>query len=134
MSFNENLFSQSLQPGRELDALIAEKVMGYKNVFSLCPRCRGVLTEGLFTAAYGCFKCQWSINYSEDPILAKKYSTEISAAFEVVEKTKLLKNYLLYQYEDIWVIQDHSERGFCEGTTAPHVICLAALKAIGVEK
>lgn len=61
------------------------------------------------------------------------YSTSIADAWLIVEKFKLLRDYLLYEHEEGWIIQDHSERKYCEGDTAPHAICLAALKAHGYD-
>lgn len=71
---------------RELDAIVAELVFGYKNVITSCPKCGGTVTEGAFTPAYGCFDCGWYVPYSEKPIIAKPYSTKITAACEIVSK------------------------------------------------
>jgi len=89
----------AMKPGRELDALIAEKVMG------------------------------WSWGIIGDLIPA--YSTDISAAWEVVE-----------EMGDCLHLRQHGEQGeweawFCgypnskaHGETAPEAICKAALLAV----
>jgi hypothetical protein len=112
-----------MQAGRELDALIAEKVMGY-----VPPR-------------------PGTVGYDMKDLPRNRvphYSTDIAAAWQVVEKLNLLskmKDGCLYFDPSLnkWVISEWSGgREFAEGSveadTAPHAICLAALKAIGVEE
>ena len=111
-----------MEPGRELDALVAEKVMGYR-IFNPPP-----------------IDDPWEVlpdNSRGRPVLA--YSTDIAAAWEVLEKMRLLlpgQEIMLY-YCDGW-----SVGALCQaaGTieigdrftdvesvaTAPHAICLAA--------
>ena len=105
--------------GRELDLLVAEHIFGY-TVFS---------------------KLNGSIVNQHDELDAPNfYSTDISAAWEVVEKMEnyfeltkivieLAKTKTVYTAK-ILIGNDsfkvHSE-------SAPHAICLAALKAKGVE-
>jgi hypothetical protein len=92
-----------MKPGRELDLLVAEKVMGYK-------RNHGVHGNVPF------------------------YSTDLAAAWEVVEKMK--KN---YGFELSWFMAIKKWK-VCIGLasiatdTIPHSICLAALAALGVRK
>lgn len=92
-----------LQAGKELDALVAEKVFGYK-------------THGNFREANGI------------RILIKSYSEDISAAWEVVEKMLHMEfsvpmpetskfNSLLMNKRWIWDI-------------TPEAICKAALLAV----
>lgn len=119
-----------LQPGKELDAIIANKVMGLdlskyrqSNYFSSIDIRKG------YDGCYG------------------YYSTEISAAWEVVERLEnnfrfmLTRNYKTPANSShyCWArFQDKYQRGL--GTThshsgisesASHAICLAALNAIG---
>ncbi len=107
-----------MKPGRELDALVAEKVMGYETVYS--------------GANYYVER-----TYSPVPL----YSTDISAAWEVVEKLACMKDEVNVFYDcgawfcntgvdanGEWSIE---RSGSC--ATAPHAICLAALKAVGYE-
>lgn len=64
------------------------------------------------------------------------YSTEISAAWEVVEKFPAMQ---LFKYANGlgWDCYWHAESGplnvHAQAETAPLAICLAALKALGVE-
>lgn len=112
-----------MKPGRELDLLVAEKVMDEN---------------------------WWAIKQSEwTPLLIdllvdlKPYSTDIGAAWEIVEKMKEEGEYAEY----IWI--DYSRTSATEDAppfwecnfnhcvaqstkSAPHAICLAALKCKGV--
>ena len=120
------------EPGRELDALVAQKVMG----FVKSPN------------------CDWwdDANRVYRWIYIPQYSTEIAAAFEVVEKMKLFDKYYLHKkplgqfhgQNGNWAIKSYEpdtggslgEWGlfdYAEAPTAPHVICLAALKLSGAK-
>jgi hypothetical protein len=110
---------------RELDALVAEKVMGWKaerrptgNLMAILPDDSRVCVEHV----QGCLPARrW--NPSED----------IAVAWEVVEKMRerglLLKLHQgnphgwTAQFAEVWHVD----------LTAPLAICLAALKAIGVK-
>lgn len=115
-----------MKPGRELDALIAEKVMG-----GIRHKEHSVLAVDVsarsFTIGEG-----W-----EYP----RYSTDIAAAWEVVEK--IIKEWRLDKPGRNFKISRRLEGWECEITsdfignsaevncsTAPHAICLAALKAV----
>lgn len=91
-----------MEAGRELDALIAEKIMGQ----------------------------DYSLNSLEGSLVLKDpphYSTNIAAAWEVVEK--LGPDWDLISMEQGWIASvGSSERARAE--TAPLAICLAALKAM----
>lgn len=116
-----------MNSGRELDALVAEKVMGLKHVFN------ADLTEGWIDIDTVCRSLP-------------SYSTDIAAAWKVVEK---LQAYNPFWDADGFMEFDLSptsgvdgERGWtCNfgddntrayASTAPHAICLAALKAVTV--
>lgn len=106
-----------LQPGRELDALIAEKVMGEKG------------------------------SIEDLKLWVPRYSVSIEAAWEVVEKFRLCvwptnkrrwfawKNEFDESYGDeYWFGGDEMEETVerfngAVSNSAPHAICLAALKA-----
>lgn len=109
-----------LKPGRELDALIAEKVMGL------------TLKPMPLSQADGSVKEE--LTFWDGPRLLRlpPYSTRIAAAWEVVEKIKA-NHALTIHAESLsggWLL--HIDRDIkIGGATAPHVICLAALKAIG---
>lgn len=112
-----------LKPGRELDALIAEKVMGIpKAEIEDWNNCYKREKRGCFHWAY------------EDHL--KKYSTSIAAAWEAVEKMQSndwgmildnLKDFL--GNFDCHFDRDRSHFS-ASSESAPHAICLAALKAV----
>lgn len=121
----------SMEAGRELDALVAEKVMGLKNIRE---------EEGLFgtMTLYG----EQEIPGEFGRLTAKglpRYSTDIAAAWGVVEKirsTKLGCFFLNWdRISDMWAAGFDGNVGKYEiqQEIAPHAICLAALKAIGQE-
>ena len=117
-----------MKAGRELDALIAEKVMG------LTRHDESYVAEGVgkvlrFVWRDGCGGCV----YSGDMFLPH-YSTNIADAWEVVEKADLWSLYgsigdgpyrACIQFED--------REGLMTADTAPLAICLAALKAVSQE-
>jgi peptide subunit release factor RF-3 len=106
-------------PRRELDALIAEKVMGIKET----------LVYELYDKSTG----EKVITFDSIP----HYSTDIAAALEVVEKLKSLGwNMAITNNQGwaIWISQDWIDdvMGIADvrAETLPHCICLAALKAV----
>lgn len=118
-------FRKEMNPGPELDALIAEKVMGPDFA---CDNCGELL---------GCGCLITEIGSGLPP-----YSTDISAAWEVVDKmienpepqrhgiVRIEVNIEQYRYQ-AW-FGPHHKNTICLADTAPHAICLAALKAKGV--
>lgn len=120
-----------LPPGYELDVLIAEKIMGWR-----------ILSH---------WDCEGTIKHLVDenqcevrPPEIKPYSTSIAAAWEVVEKLNKWKFTLTWQFffggggselkayaTAIFdpVLTSRREDLFVKAETAPHAICLAALKA-----
>lgn len=123
-----------MRSGRELDALVAEKVMGQTPEWRekmrghcMCGRCET------------CSICSWPL----------PYSTNIAAAWEVVEHWSKRTRYLFFlvqiaptqltkgAYRAGWgYTEDFSKEDTAAGAeaiapTAPHAICLAALKAAG---
>jgi len=114
---------KALKPGRELDALVAEKVMGWKKIKPPNPS----------------FKLTWMWDrlegaLIEDAQLTPRYSTDIAAAWEVVGKffkdgkqtAVLSRPWLIPPDYYAWI--QYGKR--CPGESAPHAICLAALKAV----
>jgi hypothetical protein len=108
-----------LQAGRELDALVAEKVMGYTLGTPPSP--------------------ESAINLAgpEYPVTVPHYSTDIAAAWQVVEKFKDRDwRFILDKYDDGWGIEIELSGGkYGSGAvaeTAPLAICRVALKAVGV--
>jgi len=122
-----------MKPGRELDALVAEKVMGWKD-------CK-VHPDPKFAAAG---LCGLKPNRLPNPIEwgiapVPHHSTDIKAAWEVVEKLKGKElSHLTLTYwpvPDEWSCEDAQNEDNPKigavAKTAPHAICLAALKAVG---
>lgn len=128
-----------MKPGREFDALVAEKVMG----------CKGLGFKSLTqidpnTLDYQSCDCpghphaiEWN-DMGGRRYALKHYSTDISAAWEVVEK---LSRNGCYGFDLGWTSSTNGKpwhATFAGGRdahawaeTAPHAICLAALKAVG---
>lgn len=122
-----------LKAGRELDALIAEKVMGWKRG----PKRQYIEGENWLLPDGA------SPHYREGAVgglkaIIPSFSTDIAAAFEVFEK-------LAEQFADVGVhalsrgfweaeIYDESKAEWIRASarTAPLAICLAALKAVEV--
>jgi hypothetical protein len=118
---------EEMKSGRELDALIAEKVMGY-------PAFAKQVLEQLGAHLLGegehehCLVCGRGIDGTLECL--PYYSTDIAAAWEVVEKLRLA---IAPGDEGGWIAASsayHLDAGRAErADTAPHAICLAALKA-----
>lgn len=134
-----------IKPGRELDLLIADKIFG----FVVKDRFFGEekpITSGV------------ALQFMSEMSAIPKYSSDISAAFEVVNKIKSLQPKLDDGYITGFQIRFYSNKnywkaGFCGGDgsheddrflwynefdatseiSAAHAICLAALRAKGIE-
>jgi len=95
-----------LKPGRELDALVAEKVMGY-------------ITHGQFREKNGV------------RVMIDRYSTDIAAAWEVVEMFSYID---IHRYDDFFACAiypiGNSAVMRARGKTMPEAICKAALLAV----
>jgi hypothetical protein len=110
-----------LQPGREMDALVHEQVLGGKVAWGSW----GDEPPEPWTPVEG-------MNVLE--ALVPRYSTAISAAWEVVEKMQTLGEPGEY---DLEIFVSEGSTHACFGSTevikatAPHAICLAALRAVG---
>ena len=145
-----------MKPGRELDVLVADKVMGCK-VFlrTIDSNERIFLTEpgkdrhSVPRSSFDYWSCQCDpihIHNRKEGGGIPEYSTDIAAAWKVVEKLRGDDNALqLFGSEK----NDNVKRWYayfsgkywCEATSilllgevsesAPHAICLAALKLVG---
>jgi len=122
---------------RELDAKVAEKVMGlevYRSRQDWMQKGMPHIAEWAETVFYPAY---WHPEY-ELATVVSNYSTDIKASFEVVEKLG----------EDGWIVTLHRDlKWFCdlvwftaddttwlpttEADTLPEAICKAALKAVG---
>ena len=102
-----------MKAGRELDALIAEKVMGLEPVNALK-------------------EWWWTDAQHKQEIRLPHHSTHIYDAFEVVEKIKNndTENFELEWFAGQWRASFYGLR-WTRAETAPLAICLAALAALG---
>ena len=109
------------EAGRELDALVAERVMGLT---------LGTVGTQLYYEGNGSLE------------ILPRYSTDIAAAWEVVEKMHVVHGFEGHN-EFLLVCSDEDEAWYCEfpkpkwedasANTPSLAICLAALKAVGYE-
>lgn len=129
-----------MEAGRELDALVAEKVLKFEIEWRCCedehhemgyrPRKVVYSTDGL--PLYG--------------EILPGYSTDIAAAWQLMESRQMVGQTIGYlaetpseHFTDItedgwarkWMCTSRGEPIYA--ATAPHAICLAALKAVGVD-
>jgi hypothetical protein len=121
-----------MEPGIELDKLIAEKVMGLevvKTIYNKKQRFYYTIGEPDYYDDGGEMKL---FNYLPG------YSEDIAAAWEVIHKlpfvVELTTNnpYGPTTPETEWLVTFNAEFE-AHGSTAPHAICLAALRAVGYE-
>lgn len=113
-----------LKPGRELDALIAEKVMGWTEI-DLDPAKR----SNSYNYGFGINPVHGIENAFPN------YSTDIAAAWPIVEMFKERGDYKIeisaYPKDSCWTIKAYGKKSCTTSAkTLPHAICLAALKAI----
>lgn len=119
-----------LQPGRDLDAMVAEKVMG---MVDNRPSGRSGEMWGIMDW-FAPGEPAWAPNFPT-------YSTSISAAWEVVEKMRGDGWYVRITDTKSplghrWMVSFDTEEGLhplytAYSETVPHAICLAALRAVG---
>ena len=122
-----------MEPGRELDALIAEKVMGWK--ITAKGRDHTWFRESVAESDL------IGINPNLKPLAADGtnsyvplYSKLIKAAWDAVDKLGLFNTdgsrcvgNILHKDGGFWVVQHRWGAVIARGETVPHVICLAAL-------
>ncbi len=124
---------ENMEPGREMDVLVAERIMELQCFQEV--RNNGV---HVYQDWYHSFHVIGLPEVGEHTQRVSEYSEDIKAAFEVVEKTKLLEEYVLSFQSGEWVIalndveMEHGEYypGLsirARATTPPLVICRAAL-------
>lgn len=115
-----------LKAGRELDALVEQELFGNNLVW---------INEQPYTRQYVDQRRIDSIGMCADGNVPR-YSTDIKAAWEVVEKLKLLERFSLTLQQlsptnTAWTLSDLRDgEPIAWSETAPHAICLAALKAV----
>lgn len=132
-----------MKPGHDLDSLIAEKVMGFE-VIPLVNQ-EGV-TFGPYKIRYVKTWYRELDNQSFNDETLPKYSTDIPATWEVVEKL-ISMDYMVdiqthtkfHQVQLDKLVGETDKGGIwqggesVDGESTPHAICLAALKAVGVK-
>lgn len=138
----------------ERDAMVAEKVMGYSERFDVS-QARSLKSAKIWRIAFknkpqvyldiGSYKSfvtrdgtKISCGEPHSVHFPKSFSTSISSAFEVAEKLKSEWQFAVAWIENkgkwqagFW--KDHVTHFESESDTASEAICLAALKAVGVE-
>lgn len=112
---------ENLKPGRELDALIAEKIFGLGR-------------HSLNVSNQKQYEEVRQINIDEIRF-CPEYSTDIAAAWPIVEMFKERGDYKIeisaYPKDSCWTIKAYGKKSCTTSAkTLPHAICLAALKAI----
>ncbi len=119
-----------MDAGRELDVLVAQQIFG-------CRVERFQNPLGMLVARCQCGGDEH--NRSEEPFFLMRYSTDIAAAWPVVEKLRELDMSVQVSTEAtrpyccLAIQKDGQVIGEC-AWTAPLAICLAALKAVGYKK
>jgi hypothetical protein len=127
-----------LKAARELDALVAERVMGLWSRHALDTTRLGE-TVG-YKSGRACPVCLVELDGEDDPgqCSVKPYSTSISAAWEVVEKLQEFSFELIYldgkMHWEATFAPLHLNETRAIAETAPLAICKAALKAVDVRK
>lgn len=127
-----------MQPGRELDALVAEKVMGWTKFVQYKGAEWRVGEEYIDNG--DCICIPVSIHRADE----WRPSNRIQDAWTVVEKlSERFQFWLEFYREDKgpWCAVFFEKRDSygevnshgADAETAPHAICLAALKAVGME-
>lgn len=138
----------TMEPGRELDARVERDVMKLMWDESRCRVCGWPVDAPIGACTVdGCSQRPRPNVRADEPA---HYSTDIAAAWPVLEEMrKVGKPLYLIPYKDGWMVGhdngegylDHQDSAFggtvdshifgsAVAATAPHAICLAALKAV----
>ena len=114
-----------MKAGRQLDPLTAEKVMGW-----------AMVTESEFGLCWKVPLPAGGFEFRSDES-ASHYSTDMVAAMQLVERLADTHGFFLGKHgtpgRPPWCCRFGVEPGITEGDTAPFVICIAALRAVGVQ-
>jgi hypothetical protein len=125
----------TLQPGRELDALVAERFFGARwMMHPLSSKgCEYLIDGEKFRTPYLGMRISTGefVEFSALP----RYSTDMGAAWAIVEKLQSLGFYVsISKPPDMvtwdvrgWIDENYTRRFIGHAETAPHAICLAAL-------
>jgi hypothetical protein len=122
-----------LSAGRELDALVAEKVMGWLSVRK--QSIANAMGQHVMDDFVGL-----STSTSTIPQLVPRYSTMIQEAWKVADELRGRSQFVAVisglgpQGVQPWICKINRDGGFIEerADTAALAICLAALKSIGI--
>jgi len=132
---------EDMEPGRELDALVAERVMGLVPCQNECHKSDDPNDRALWP-------CHAKPDSPRRGGETACYSTDIAAAWEVVEAMRHWPTPYHVTIEDdgtpepgLWSVNIQGEgwtrgnwysAGHAEKPTVPHAACIAALLALGV--
>lgn len=124
---------RELKPGRELDALVAEKVMGWKQyTFPDAEWCQGYAGKQYWQDGVTTVTCTNEDGTPNCP----NYSTNIAAAWAVIEKLRarepLFRFFMDYNPQALWCVNIAPFPPVTRCESPSHAICLAALRAVGV--
>jgi len=125
--------ANELPAGRELDALVAEKVMGWVEVR------KQSIANAFGQHVMDDYVGQPSIGVTQ-PVLVPRYSSMIQEAWKVADHLRSRSQFVAVlsgmgpQGVQPWICKINRDGGFLEerADTAPVAICLAALKAVGI--
>lgn len=128
-----------MKPGRELDALMAEKVMGLPKECTLVGK--GILDDPMrLEPERAAWRVKspldkhwdrWSPDGADRIVVCPPYSTEISVAWEIVEKIGF-KGFSMSCGISGWYAAWPEHGAVSPACETPEMaICLAALKAVG---
>ena len=124
--------ADALPNGRELDALVAEKVMGWLEV------AKKPIANAFGQAVMEDYVGKPTASAAQ-PMLVPRFSTMIQEAWKVADKLRGEVQFLAVisgkgpQGTQPWICKINREGAFLEerADTAPLAICLAALKGVG---
>jgi hypothetical protein len=122
-----------LQAGPELDALVAEKVMGWSKPIVVEVDGRPVFFGDPRQEADGLSVSTTYRMRIEGLAPLPHFSADIAAAWEVARKMKIAVSPVLDERPEVvaWRAQVDDAWGYFEAPDAPLAICRAALKAVG---
>jgi hypothetical protein len=129
----------AMEPGRELDALIRQRIFNwnypsYEQMKSMAEKQWEVQPECIhFMSDFDAWKVDGDFYWE---YRSPRYSTDISAAWEVVEKPEIMDRYQIGVYPTSfvkWVARKYMPGGkdcTVQADTAPEAICKCVLLAI----
>lgn len=125
--------ANELPAGRELDALVAEKVLGWVQVR------KQSIANAFGQHVMDDYVGQPSVG-ATPPVLVPRYSTMIQEAWKVADHLRSRSQFVAVisglgpQGVQPWICKINRDGGFLEerADTAAVAICLAALKSVGI--